>query len=147
MFDIDTMGPVDVAILGFEAGADRSEVAAAVLDLVDRGSVRVLDLAWVSKTSEGDVELVELVDADLADVFSSIGDGSALLNEDDLLDVGEGLEPGTGALLVVWENTWAAELATAVRRAKGHVIGFERIPREVVVAAVEALDELVEEQS
>jgi hypothetical protein len=147
MFDIDNMGPVDVAILGFEAGADRSQVAAAVLDLVDGGAVRILDLAWVSKTSAGDVELLSLVDAGLADAFASIGEDSALLNEDDLLDVGDELEPGTAALLVVWENTWAAELATAVRAAKGYVIGFERIPREVVVAAAEALNELVEGQS
>jgi hypothetical protein len=145
MFDIDTMGPVDVAIIGFEGATDRRQVAAAVLDLAERGVVRILDLAWAAKSAEGDVEVLEVTDSELADAFAAITDRAELLNDDDLIEVAEGLEPGTAALLVVWENTWAAPFATAMRRANGHLLMFERVPRPTVVAAMEALNEALED--
>lgn len=144
MFDIDTMGPVDVAILGFDGSSDRSKVAAAVLDLAERGVVRILDLAWASKSAEGDIDILEVTDSDLADAFEAVTGRAELLNDDDLVAAAEDLEPGTAALLVVWENTWAAPLATAVRHANGQMIAFERVPRDAVVAAVEALNEALE---
>jgi uncharacterized membrane protein len=145
MFDIDTMGPVDVAILGFDGSTDRSQVAAAVLDLAERGVVRILDLAWAAKSLDGDVEVLEVTDSELADAFEAISGRAELLNDDDLVEAAEDLTPGTAALLVVWENTWAAPLATAVRQANGQMIAFERVPRDAVVAAVEALNEALEE--
>lgn len=145
MFDIDTMGPVDIAILGFDGSADRSQVAAAVLDLAERGVVRILDLAWASKSLDGDIEVLEVTDSELADAFESHTGRAELLNDDDLVEVAEDLPPGTAALLVVWENTWAAPLATAVRQANGKMVAFERVPRDAVVAAVEALNNALEE--
>lgn len=145
MFDIDTMGPVDVAIIGFGGATDRRGVAAAVLDLAERGVVRILDLAWAAKSAEGEIEVLEVTDSELADAFAAVTDRSELLNDDDLIEVAEDLEPGTAALLVVWENTWAAPFATAMRQADGKLLVFERVPRDAVVAAMEALNEALED--
>jgi hypothetical protein len=145
MFDIDTMGPVDVAIIGFEGATDRRGVAAAVLDLAERGVVRILDLAWAAKSAEGDIEVLEVTDSELAEAFAAVTDRAELLNDDDLVEVAEGLEPGTAALLVVWENTWAAPFATAMREANGELLVFERVPRDAVVTAMEALNQALED--
>jgi hypothetical protein len=138
VIDIDSIGPVDVAVLGF-ADPGRGEVAAAILDLVEQGIVRIIDLGYVEKTLDGDVRAIEVVDSVIADAFAHLDDSFDLLNEDDLLGAADSLEPGTSALIVVWENTWAAKLALAVRNAGGVVIDQQRIPREAVVAAAQAL--------
>ena len=145
MLQSEHLGPVDVAVIGFAGGAKRDEVAAAIFDLVDAGTVRIIDLAYVEKDIDGEVGMLEVVDADVADAFAALDESFDLLNEEEILAVGDGLEPGSGALLVVWENTWARDLAFAVREAGGDMIGFQRIPHDVVAEAVAALNEALEE--
>ena len=139
MIDTDAIGPVDVAVLGFTGDARHGQVAEAILELVDAGIVRVIDLA-------GSVVVLEVVDSALADALARLDADLDLLNDDDLHDIAAGLEPGTGALVAVWENTWAARLGAAVRSAGGQVIDHVRIPRDVVVAALDALRDAQEAQ-
>jgi uncharacterized membrane protein len=143
MIDTDAIGPVDVAVLGFTGDARHGQVAEAILELVDAGIVRVIDLAYVAKDHDGSVVVLEVVDSALADALARLDADLDLLNDDDLHD---GLEPGTGALVAVWENTWAARLGAAVRSAGGQVIDHVRIPRDVVVAALDALRDAQEAQ-
>ncbi|MGD9962011.1 DUF6325 family protein [Nocardioides sp.] len=138
----DDIGPVDVAVILFEGNEFNGEVAPALLDLQESGTVRILDLAFVLKDDAGAASYLEVTDADVAHAFDRLSEGHYdLLNDSELDEVAEGLEPGTSALVVVWENSWAARLGAAIRGSNGRVVALERIPREDVLAAVAALDE------
>jgi len=103
--------------------------------------VRVIDLAFVKKDLDGSTSAVEVEDADIADAFERIsGDPLDLLSDEDLNEAAAGLDPGSSALLIVWENTWAARLARSIRESKGRLITLERIPRDNVLRAIAALD-------
>ncbi|MFZ2012628.1 MAG: DUF6325 family protein [Nocardioides sp.] len=138
----DQIGPVDVAVIAFVGNQFNGDVAPALQELNQSGVVRIVDLAFVLKDEDGTVSSVEVEDAELADVFSSVyGDQFDLLSDDDLAVIGHQLDPNTSALVVVWENSWAARLAAAIRDSHGTLIEQERIPRETVLRAIAALDE------
>lgn len=140
--DPDTIGPVDVALVLFEGNQFNGDVAPAIVDLHESGIVRVLDLAFVLKDDDGAVSFVEVTDADVAAAYSRLtATEYDLLSDDDLAEAADGLEPGTSALVIVWENTWAARLGAAIRESHGQVVALDRIPREVVLRAIAALDE------
>ena len=139
---LDKIGPVDVAVIVFEGNQFSGQVAPALLDLHRGDVVHIIDLAFVAKDEDGSTVALEMEDPAIAEHFGGIvEDPVDLLSDDDLGDIAEGLEPGNSALVVVWENSWAAALATAVRSANGQVLLHDRIPREVVEAAITALDE------
>ena len=138
----DSIGPVDVAVIQFEGDRFDSDVAPALADLSDSGTVRVIDLAFVRKQADGTTSFAEVADPEIADEFERVTDAQFdLLSESDLTQIAAGLTAGTSALVVVWENSWAGRLATAIRASHGRLIVQERIPRENVVRAIEALDE------
>ncbi len=138
----DQIGPVDVAVIAFEGNRFNGDVAPALQELNDSGVVRIVDLAFVHKDEDGTVSSVEVEDAELADVFSTVyGDQFDLLSDDDLAIIGDQLDLSSSALVVVWENSWAARLAAAIRNSHGTLIEQERIPRETVLRAIAALDE------
>jgi len=140
ILDADSIGPVDFAVVGFEGDAFNGQIAPALIDLVESGTVRIIDLAFIRKSAAGDASFVELADSDVSDAFENLtGDQFDLLNDVDLEAMADGLEPATAALVIVWENTWAARLSAAVRNSGGVLIAQERVPRENVVAAIEAL--------
>ncbi|WP_327176591.1 DUF6325 family protein [Streptomyces sp. NBC_01335] len=137
----DTVGPVDVAVVVFEGDRFNGDIAPALRDLHDSGTVRLLDLAFVRRSPEGTVDIVELEDAEIAAAFERTTDGRFdLLSEEDLQGVAEDLGPGSSALVVAWENTWASRLAAALRGSHGEMVFLERIPRENVERAIAALD-------
>jgi uncharacterized membrane protein len=137
----DTLGPVDVAVILFEGGAFNGDVAPAIADLHDQGVVRVIDLAFVTKDADGTTAVVEVEEAAAAEAFERInGDPLDLLSDEDLNEAAAGLEPGSAALVIVWENLWAARLARSIRESKGRLITLERIPHENVLRAIAALD-------
>lgn len=104
--------------------------------------MRVLDLAFVRKDEDGTVAFFEVADADVAAAFATVTASEFdLLNDEDLLEAASGLEPGSSALVIVWENSWAARLGAAIRGSHGRVVALERIPRDNVLRAVAALDE------
>ena len=140
--DLDQLGPVDYMVVGFPA--DKANFSGAMADelrkLMDSGTVRVLDLVIVTKAADGTVEVAELRDQDESEVGelrSLEAEVSLLLAADDIERVGAVLEPGSTAGVLVWENTWAGPLASAIRRSGGELIGTGRIPTQALIAAVE----------
>jgi hypothetical protein len=135
------IGPVDYLIVAFPGNEFRGEIAPALGDLVEAGTIRIIDVAFVGKDAEGNVAAFELTDIDpeVREGFEKAGvEVNGLFNEDDLAAAGEELEPNSSAALLVWENVWAKNVAQAMRDAGGVVLDFERIPHEVVQAAREA---------
>ena len=138
---METIGPVDVAVIVFRGNEFTGDVAPAIADLQDRGIVRVIDLTFVRKDADGAVSVVEAADSAVAGAFARLTESEVeLLSDTDLDRVAEELEPDSSALVVVWENSWAARLATSVRASHGEVARLERIPRDVVATAFAALD-------
>ena len=136
------LGPVDYMIVAFPGNNFRGEIAPALADLVDNGTIRIIDLAFVGKNAEGEVVAFELMDLepDVKKAFEDMGvEVTGLFNEDDLMSTGEKLEPETSAALLVWENLWARNVADGIRNAGGILVDFQRIPHEVVQAAREAV--------
>jgi hypothetical protein len=135
------IGPVDYLIVAFPGNKFRGEIAPALGDLVEAGTIRIIDVAFVGKDAEGNVAAFELtdIDPDVREGFEKAGvEVNGLFNEDDLAAAGEELEPNSSAALLVWENVWAQNVAQAMRDAGGEVLDFERIPHEVVQAARDA---------
>lgn len=133
-------GPVDLAVVLFDEPQFNGDIAPALIDLHASGTVQLLDLALVRRDGD-EVIVLEVEDSELADAFADLtGDSVDLLNDVDLAEVGAGLESGSAALVLVWQNSWAARLATALRDSGGQVIVQERIPADVVAAAVAALE-------
>lgn len=136
------LGPVDYLIVAFPGNDFRGEIVPALADLVENGTIRIIDLAFVGKNAEGEVVAFELLDLapDVKKAFEDMGvEVSGLFNEDDLMSTGEKLEPNSSAALLVWENVWARTVADAMRNAGGTVVDFRRIPHEVVQAARDAV--------
>ena len=134
------IGPVDYAIIAFPGNKFRGEIAPAIARLVDSGTIRVIDIAFVGKDEEGNALAMELteLDPDVQKGLESAGvEVGGLFNEDDLADVADSLEPNNSAALLVWENVWAREVAQAMRDAGGELVAFERIPHDIVQAARE----------
>ena len=141
--DLDVLGPVDYLVVEFPA--DRAnfsgEMAAELTSLIDRELVRVLDLLLLRKDLDGSVTVDELheVDAsDLGQLRALEADLAMLLAEEDVEEFGKALEPGSVAAVLVYENTWAAPFASAVRRSGGTLVADGRIPTQALLAALEA---------
>jgi hypothetical protein len=135
------IGPVDYLIVAFPGNKFKGEIAPALAKLVEAGTIRIIDLAFVGKSANGDIVAMELTDIDpeVRAGFEKAGvEVNGLFNEDDLQAAGEELEPDSSAALLVWENVWAREVAQAMRDAGGVLLDFERLPHEVVQAAREA---------
>ena len=134
------IGPVEYMIVAFPGNKFRGEIAPALADLVESNTIRIIDLAFVGKDADGNVVAFELSDLD-DDVQEKINtldpQTSGLLNEEDLMAAAEELDPNSSAALLVWEDLWAARVAQAIRDADGVVLDIERIPHEIVQAAVE----------
>jgi uncharacterized membrane protein len=136
----ETVGPVDVALILFEGNQFNGDVAPAILELQESGIVHVIDLAFVSKDEDGTVAFVEVADAAAATAFEALAtDQADLLSDQDLGELGSGLDPGSSALVIVYENSWSARLAQAIRESHGRLLLQERIPRELVLAAIDDL--------
>lgn len=130
-------GPVELILAGFDGDQPNAGVIGAVMDLVDAGTVRVLDLVFVARSPTGELSSLEIEDAPDAFGFTGVElAASGLAAADDLQQLGERLPPGMSALLLVVELTWARSLASRLAEAGGFVIEAQRIPAPVVNAAV-----------
>ena len=137
------MGPIDYVVIEWPGRQPTGEAAPIIVDLVERGIIRVLDLAFMTKAEDGTVAGVELAEVanEVAELEVFEGASSGLLVDEDLSEAGEALDPGTSAALLVYENTWAAPLATALRRSGGQLVAGGRIPVQAVLAALEEAGE------
>ena len=141
--NVDELGPVDYLVVGFPAQKANfsGEMATELRALTDNQTIRVLDLVIVTKDDDGSLDAAELRDADdseVAELRALERDLAILLAEEDIQEIGETLEPGSAAAVLVWENTWAAPFGSAVRRSGGELLGSGRIPTQTLIAAVEA---------
>ncbi len=138
------LGPVDIVVIGYPPDAPRTgEAIPLFVDLVDRGIIRVLDVLMVQKDTEGNVSGLEIADLDgdgIDDLVVFAGARTGMLGEEDTSTAGGALEPGEAALMICFENTWAAPFATAVRRNGGRVLAFERVAAQDVLDTLDALD-------
>ncbi len=141
--DLDEMGPIDYIVVEFPGSKMTGEGFPLLLDLVDRGIIRVLDLLFVTKDLDGTIAAIEIADLDgdgVLDLAVFAGASSGLLGEDDLDEAGTVLEPGSSAGILVYENVWAGPFASALRRGGGQLVASGRIPVQALLAALEAAE-------
>ncbi len=134
----EELGPVDYAIVAFPGSHFNGQIAPALADLVDNGTIRIIDLAFVHKDADGNLGAFELTDLDPEVRAGFEREGivvEGLFNDEDLEAAAEELEPNSAAALIVWENLWAKGIAQATRDAGGELFDFGRLPHDVVQAA------------
>ena len=141
---VDELGPVDWIVVEFPGSKFNGQIAPALLDLVERDLIRVLDLLVLKKDADGSLEAFELSDLDEGEIgglreYES--ELAMLLSEEDVASLAAAIEPGSSAGVLVWENTWAAPFASAVRRSGGQLVASGRIPIQALLAAIEADEE------
>jgi hypothetical protein len=141
--ELQEMGPIDYLLIEWPGRQPTGEAAPIVVDLVERGIIRVLDLAFITKAEDGSVAGLEIADLgqNVEELKVFEGASSGLLSEDDTAEAAKALEPGTSAALMVFENRWAAPLASALRRSGAQLVATGRIPVQAILAALEAAEE------
>ncbi|WP_374688580.1 DUF6325 family protein [Promineifilum sp.] len=137
------IGPVEYIVIAFPGNQFSGEIIPALQELVSNGTVRILDLTVVQKDADGNVITLEVNEmGDNARAFLGLDyEVGGLLNEEDLLLIADHLPNDTTAALMVWEDVWATRFAQAVRKANGMIVENARVPREIVMAAVNYTDE------
>jgi hypothetical protein len=144
MNDLEEMGPVDYLVIEFPGSRMTGEGLPLLVDLVDRGIIRLLDLTFVKKELDGSVRGVTIADLDedgKLDLAVFEGASSGLLGQDDIDEASGALEPGSSAALLIYENAWAAPLATALRRGGAQLVAGGRIPVQAILAALDAAEQ------
>jgi len=140
--ELNEMGPIDYVLVEWTGKQPTGEAIPHLVDLVERGVIRILDLAFIAKGEDGSVAGVEI--ADLGDAVAEFavfeGASSGLLGDEDIDEAGSALEPGTSAALLIYENTWAAPFASAVRRGGGQLVAGGRIPVQTLLDALDATE-------
>ncbi len=136
------MGPIDFILVEWPGRQPTGEAIPHLIDLVERGLIRVLDLAFIAKEEDGSVTRIELAEvAEQITEFSYFhGAASGLLQEDDLAAAATALEPGTAAALLIFENAWAGPFASAVRRSGGQLVASGRIPVQDLLDTLDAVE-------
>ncbi|HEX6115933.1 MAG TPA: DUF6325 family protein [Solirubrobacterales bacterium] len=139
----DEMGPIDYLVIEWPGGQPTGGAAPLLVDLVDRGLIRVLDLAFVRKAEDGAAEPLDISElaAEVEGMSQLIGAASGLLDSEDLDQVANALDPGSAAGILVYENAWAGPFAAAVRRGGGELVANGRIPVQSILAALDAVEE------
>jgi hypothetical protein len=142
--DIEELGPIDIVVIGYPAGAPMTgEAVPLMVELVERGIVRILDATIVIAEGDGKFSGMSIEDMDdeaIGDFTIFSGAGSGLVGDDDLEQIASQMEAGEAAAVIVYENRWAAPFSAAVRRSGGRLIASERISVQDLVDALDALE-------
>jgi hypothetical protein len=136
-------GPIDFVLLEFSEDADTKACGDAIMDLIKRDVIRLLDILVIRKALDGSFSGVDLTDVTSAGIggFTAFdGARSGLVHDDEMSAAVEVMQPGTMAALIVYENTWAAPFVGAVLDAGGELIASQRIPAPDVLEALERLE-------
>jgi hypothetical protein len=140
----EELGPIDIVVIAYPADAPMTgEAVPIVMDLIERGIIRVLDVLFVMQNEDGTFSGFEAKDLDakgVGDFKEFEGATSGLLGDEDVATASGALEPGSAAVMIVYENRWAAPFAAAVRRNGGVVIDNQRIPVQDVIDALDAVE-------
>jgi hypothetical protein len=141
--ELEEMGPIDYLVIEWPGRQPTGEAAPILVDLVDRGLIRVIDIAFLAKGEDGSVTTLEL--SSLAAQSESLkelaGASSGLLSDEDAAEAATALEPGSTAAVLVYENRWAAPFAVALRRSGAQLVANGRIPVQAILAALDAAEE------
>lgn len=141
--EVDELGPIDYLVVEFPGSRMTGEGLPLLVDLVERGIIRILDLAFVKKELDGSVNGILIADLDAdgeLDLSVFEGASSGLLGDDDIADAAGVLEPGSSAGVLIYENVWAAPFASALRRGGAQLVASGRIPVQALLAAVESAE-------
>lgn len=134
------IGPVEYMVIAFPGNQFKGEIAPALGELVDNGTIRIIDLAFIHKDEAGNVTAVELEDegSEVGAAFAALTmDRDGLISDNDLIQIGDALDANSSAAILVWEDVWATRLADALADAGGVMVDIQRVPRDVVQAAVD----------
>jgi hypothetical protein len=140
--ELEEMGPIDYIVIEWPGKQPTGEAAPHLVDLVERGIIRILDLAFITKAEDGSVAGLEISELgnEVEELKVFEGASSGLLTDDDTAEAAAALEPGTSAAVLVFENRWAAPFASALRRSGGQRVASGRIPVQAVLAALDAAE-------
>jgi Family of unknown function (DUF6325) len=139
---LEEMGPIDYVVLEWPGEQPVGDVVPLILDAVERGIIRILDVALMAKGDDGSVAAIDLGDlsGDATSFAEFEGASAGLLGQDDLEDAAAALDPGTSAAVLVWENRWAAPIAIGLRRSGGQLVASGRIPVQAILASLDAVE-------
>ena len=140
-------GPVEYIVIRFDSDRFSLEIVPALNELIDQGFVRLIDIAAVARSPDGEISILETQELapEIASAFERLtGELSPLLSEADLQELGEDLAPGTSAAALLFEHVWATRFAQAVRAADGQLVLAERIPHQVMTEAQASLLAVIE---
>jgi hypothetical protein len=142
--EFEELGPIDYVVLEWPTATPNAGgvVGPMLVDLVDRGIIRIYDIAFIAKDEDGNVVAIDLaqLDGGGAGFEEFEGASTGLLGEEDFQEAGAALEPGTSAAILIWENTWAAPVAVALRKSGGQLVASGRIPVQAIIAALDAVE-------
>lgn len=137
------LGPISYLIVEFPGNKMTGEGFSVLVDLVDSGIIRVLDLMFVARASDGSMRALELRDLDHDGTFDLAifeGVSSGLLNESDFPDAASVIQPGSSAGILIFENRWATPFIQALRRGEAELVAAGYIPQDAIIAALEATE-------
>jgi hypothetical protein len=136
-----SLGPIEILMVRFPGNQFTGEIVPAMTELVENGTVRIIDMLFIKKDEQGEVTVYEITDLEpgLQGQFAPLSnDITHLLNEEDAYELAGSLKNDSSAGIMLFENTWAARFAQAIRDAKGEVLLNERIPRPVIEEVIAA---------
>jgi Family of unknown function (DUF6325) len=140
--DVAEMGPIDYLVVEWPGRQPEGKAVPLLVDLVDRGIIRLIDLVFIAKGEDGSVVRLEI--SELAEYVPEMavfdGASSGVVSDEDAEEAGAALEPGTSAALLVYENRWAAPFAKALRESGAQLVANGRIPIQALIAALDAAD-------
>jgi uncharacterized protein DUF6325 len=143
MVDEETLGPISYLVVEFPGNKMTGEGMDILMDLVDRGLVRVLDFRFLSRDDDGNVVAIELADVDHDGTFDFgilEGVSSGVLDDSDLADAADVIAPGSSAGILIFENRWAAAFTRALRRGGAELVAAGYIPLDDLVASLDATE-------
>ncbi len=140
--ELEELGPIDYVVLEWPGKQPTGTAAPLIVDLVERGIIRIIDIAFMRKFEDGSIDTLDLgsLNGDSAGFSEFEGAATGLLGQEDLEEAAAVLAPGTTAAILVWENRWAAPIAVALRRSGGQLVASGRIQTQAILAALDALE-------
>jgi hypothetical protein len=145
-----SVGPVDFIAIAFPGNQFKGEILPAIQELVDAGTIRIIDILFAVREGDEDVRVLEIqeIPSDLFARFDPmVAEVTGLLTGNDVKELSAGLPPDSSVALLLFENTWARKVGDAIQNADGRVLMFERIPRTVVQALLEEREQLAAESA
>jgi hypothetical protein len=139
----DALGPISYVIVEFPGNKMTGEGFSILVDLVDRGLIRILDLRFVTRKTDGSIQFIDLQDIDRDGTFDvAVFDGvsSGLLDDSDISDATSVIEPGSSAGILIFENRWATPFTQALRRGNAQLVAAGYIPHDILAASLDATE-------